>query len=46
MSKRRNVQFVRDEPSFIRQFKEKIGYKEGPTVDTKVLQTRLYMFAI
>ncbi|XP_025115061.1 uncharacterized protein KIAA1143 homolog [Pomacea canaliculata] len=35
MSKRRNVQFVRDEPSFIRQFKEKIGYKEGPTVDTK-----------
>ena len=32
------VQYVQnEEPAFIRQFKEKIGYKEGPDVDTKVL---------
>ncbi|KAK7505664.1 hypothetical protein BaRGS_00002935, partial [Batillaria attramentaria] len=36
MSKRSGVQFVQnDEPAFIRQFKEKVGYKEGPNVDTK-----------
>lgn len=26
-----------DEPDFIKKFKQKVGYKEGPTVDTKVL---------
>lgn len=25
-----------DEPEFIKRFKQKVGYKEGPTVDTKV----------
>lgn len=25
-----------DEPDFIKKFKQKVGYKEGPTVDTKV----------
>nr|XP_022312172.1 uncharacterized protein KIAA1143 homolog [Crassostrea virginica]XP_022312173.1 uncharacterized protein KIAA1143 homolog [Crassostrea virginica] len=24
-----------DEPEFIKRFKQKVGYKEGPTVDTK-----------
>ncbi|KAF4522265.1 hypothetical protein B566_EDAN011961 [Ephemera danica] len=38
MSKRgrRNVGFTKPpEPSFITQMKQQIGYKEGPTVDTK-----------
>lgn len=26
-----------DEPDFIKKFKQKVGYREGPTVDTKVL---------
>lgn len=25
-----------EEPAFLKKIKEKIGYKEGPTVDTKV----------
>ncbi|XP_060081970.1 uncharacterized protein KIAA1143 homolog [Ylistrum balloti] len=30
------ISFVQnDEPAFIRQFKQKIGYKEGPSIDTK-----------
>ncbi|XP_069108100.1 uncharacterized protein KIAA1143 homolog [Argopecten irradians] len=30
------ISFVQnDEPAFIRQFKQKIGYKEGPNVETK-----------
>ena len=37
MSKRNAIKYVQnEEPAFIRQFKEKIGYKEGPDVDTKV----------
>ena len=37
MSKRGGIKYVQnDEPAFIRQFKQKIGYKEGPDVDTKV----------
>ena len=36
MSKR-NISYVQqDEPSFLKKFKEHIGYKEGPTVETKV----------
>ncbi|XP_076470096.1 uncharacterized protein KIAA1143 homolog [Babylonia areolata] len=36
MSKRNAIKYVQnDEPAFIRQFKQKIGYKEGPNVDTK-----------
>ncbi|KAK7114605.1 uncharacterized protein KIAA1143 homolog [Littorina saxatilis] len=35
MSKRNKVKYVGEEPSFIRQFKERVGYKEGPGVDTK-----------
>lgn len=36
MSKRHNIAYVKPtEPTFIRQLKEQIGYKEGPTVDTK-----------
>lgn len=35
MSKR-NVAFIKpDEPSFLKRMKEQIGYKEGPTVETK-----------
>ena len=38
MSKRNAIGYIQnEEPSFIRQFKEKIGYKEGPDVDTKVI---------
>ncbi|XP_033728847.1 uncharacterized protein KIAA1143 homolog [Pecten maximus] len=30
------ISFVQnDEPAFIRQFKQKIGYKEGPNIETK-----------
>ncbi|KAK3085321.1 hypothetical protein FSP39_001447 [Pinctada imbricata] len=36
MSGKNKIAFVQnEEPLFIRQFKEKTGYKEGPTVDTK-----------
>lgn len=36
MSKR-NIAYIKpQEPSFLRKLKEQIGYKEGPTVDTKV----------
>ncbi|XP_012285172.1 uncharacterized protein KIAA1143 homolog [Orussus abietinus] len=37
MSKRKhNVAYLKpEEPKFLRELKEKIGYKEGPTVDTK-----------
>ena len=34
---KRGIQYVQqDEPSFIKQFKKQVAYKEGPTVDTKV----------
>lgn len=36
MSKR-NIAYIKpQEPSFLRKIKEQVGYKEGPTVDTKV----------
>ncbi|CAN2389653.1 Domain of unknown function (DUF4604), partial [Pristimantis euphronides] len=36
MSKRNQVSYVKPtEPSFLRKFKQDVGYKEGPTVDTK-----------
>ncbi|XP_067853766.1 uncharacterized protein KIAA1143 homolog [Heptranchias perlo] len=36
MSKKSNVSYVKPaEPAFIRKFKEDVGYKEGPTVETK-----------
>ncbi|XP_075068584.1 uncharacterized protein KIAA1143 homolog [Mixophyes fleayi] len=36
MSKRNPVSYVKPaEPSFLRKFKKDVGYKEGPTVDTK-----------
>ncbi|KAK3550951.1 hypothetical protein QTP70_011534 [Hemibagrus guttatus] len=36
MNKKGNVSWVKpSEPSFLRKFKNDIGYKEGPTVDTK-----------
>lgn len=35
MSKR-NVAFIKpDEPSFLKQIKQQIGYKEGPDINTK-----------
>ncbi|EZA55000.1 hypothetical protein DMN91_008995 [Ooceraea biroi] len=34
--KKHNVSYIKpDEPKFLQQLKEQIGYKEGPTVDTK-----------
>lgn len=37
MSKRNKVMFSKpNEPEFLRRIKEKVGFKEGPTVDTKV----------
>lgn len=37
MSKRNQVSYVRPaEPAFLARFKERVGYKEGPTVETKV----------
>ncbi|GAA6064944.1 uncharacterized protein KIAA1143 homolog [Tachysurus ichikawai] len=36
MNKKGNVSWVKpSEPSFLRKFKNDIGYKEGPTVETK-----------
>lgn len=41
MPKKHNIAYVKpEEPSFLRKLKEQIGYKEGPTVDTKVGQVR------
>jgi len=35
--KKHNVSYIKpNEPKFLRELKEQIGYKEGPTVDTKV----------
>ncbi|XP_076170622.1 uncharacterized protein KIAA1143 [Ptiloglossa arizonensis] len=34
--KKHNVSYMKpDEPKFLRELKEQVGYKEGPTVDTK-----------
>lgn len=36
MSKKGNVSWVKpSEPAFLRKFKNDVGYKEGPTVETK-----------
>ncbi|XP_076225230.1 uncharacterized protein KIAA1143 homolog isoform X1 [Nomia melanderi] len=35
--KKHNVSYIKpDEPKFLRELKEQVGYKEGPTIDTKV----------
>lgn len=35
--KKHNVSYIKpDEPKFLRELKKQAGYKEGPTVDTKV----------
>lgn len=37
MSKRNQVSYVRPaEPAFLSRFKRQVGYREGPTVETKV----------
>lgn len=37
MSKKSNVSWVKPaEPSFLKKFKNDVGFKEGPTVETKV----------
>uniref|UniRef100_A0A8C8W0H5 DUF4604 domain-containing protein n=1 Tax=Peromyscus maniculatus bairdii TaxID=230844 RepID=A0A8C8W0H5_PERMB len=37
MSKRNQVSYVRPaEPAFLSRFKERVGYREGPTVETKM----------
>ena len=34
---KRNITYVKqEEPAFLKQFKERVGYKEGPDVETKV----------
>lgn len=36
MSKKNQVSYVKPaEPAFLSRFKERVGYREGPTVDTK-----------
>ncbi|KAL5022383.1 hypothetical protein ScPMuIL_001538 [Solemya velum] len=36
MSGRKKISYVQnDEPSFIKQFKQRVGYQEGPNVETK-----------
>lgn len=43
MSKR-NITYVKpEEPSFLKKIKEQVGYKEGPTVDTKVGQVITFL---
>lgn len=35
--KKHNISYIKpDEPKFLRELKEQVGYKEGPTIDTKV----------
>ncbi|XP_040850893.1 uncharacterized protein KIAA1143 homolog [Ochotona curzoniae] len=42
MSKRNQVCYVRPaEPAFLARFKERVGYREGPTVETKSIQPQL-----
>ncbi|XP_074127794.1 uncharacterized protein KIAA1143 homolog isoform X1 [Sminthopsis crassicaudata] len=42
MSKRNQVSYVRPpEPAFLARFKQKVGYKEGPTVETKKIQPEI-----
>nr|XP_020019408.1 uncharacterized protein KIAA1143 homolog isoform X1 [Castor canadensis] len=42
MSKRNLVSYVRPaEPAFLSRFKERVGYREGPTVETKRIQSQL-----
>ncbi|XP_068944433.1 uncharacterized protein KIAA1143 homolog isoform X1 [Petaurus breviceps papuanus] len=42
MSKRNQVSYVRPpEPAFLSRFKQKVGYKEGPTVETKKIQPEI-----
>ncbi|XP_012885719.1 PREDICTED: uncharacterized protein KIAA1143 homolog [Dipodomys ordii] len=42
MSKRNQVSYVRPaEPAFLSRFKERVGYKEGPTVETKRIQPQI-----
>ncbi|KAM8758627.1 uncharacterized protein KIAA1143 homolog isoform 1-T1 [Rhynchonycteris naso] len=42
MSKRNQVSYVRPaEPAFLARFKERVGYREGPTVETKKIQPQL-----
>ena len=36
--KRNSILYVKpNEPAFLRRMKQQAGYKEGPTVDTKVV---------
>ncbi|XP_032173081.1 uncharacterized protein KIAA1143 homolog isoform X1 [Mustela erminea] len=42
MSKRNQVSYVRPaEPAFLARFKERVGYREGPTVETKKTADRM-----
>jgi hypothetical protein len=42
MSKRNAVTYIKqDEPSFLKKFKEAVGYVEGPDVNTKVINFAL-----
>ncbi|XP_004835122.1 uncharacterized protein KIAA1143 homolog isoform X2 [Heterocephalus glaber] len=42
MSQRNRVSYVRPaEPAFLSRFKERVGYREGPTVETKRIQPQL-----
>uniref|UniRef100_A0A2K6K484 KIAA1143 n=1 Tax=Rhinopithecus bieti TaxID=61621 RepID=A0A2K6K484_RHIBE len=39
MSKRNRVSYVRPaEPAFLARFKERVGYREGPTIESKRIQ--------
>ncbi|XP_077983415.1 uncharacterized protein KIAA1143 homolog [Glandiceps talaboti] len=39
MAGRRNINYIKpSEPAFLSKFKERVGYKEGPTIDTKKKQ--------
>jgi len=41
MSKRNISYTQQDEPAFLKRFKEKIGYKEGPDINAKVATTSI-----
>ncbi|KAK2488835.1 LOW QUALITY PROTEIN: hypothetical protein MC885_015603 [Smutsia gigantea] len=42
MSKRNQVSYVRPaEPTFLARFKERVGYREGPTTETKRIHLQL-----
>ncbi|XKL69113.1 hypothetical protein PGB90_006882 [Kerria lacca] len=46
MSKRNVTYIKQEEPSFLKKLKLESGFKEGPTVDTKVFKRSLFNYKL